>query len=350
MNIETMKFGVLMEKKKAEIHYRPLPKIGKDDVLIKKLACNICTTDYQQWMGLREHQGYPMAGGHEESGIVLETGSDVKDFKPGDHVAVIYDSCGKCEACRRGNEGQCTGADYKQLTEDGYRGKFGFADYSVREARALVKVNPDLDPSEAAFVEPLATVCKGLSKLRLQPFETVVVIGAGTMGLVNAQAAKAHNCRVIVTEMMEKKIETAKAMGFEVIDISKDDPVEKVKELTGDIGVDAVIVAVGSTKANSQAIEMLKQVDGRVLLFAAGYPVPEIEADSNLMHYRRIELIGTYGADQKDFFQAADLLSNGIVDVSKIVEPKKFKLDDIQEAFQEASIPGKYRVSVLLNE
>ena len=103
----------------------------------------------------------------------------------------------------------------------------------------------DLNPSEAGFMEPLATVIHGAKKLRLKPFETVVVIGAGTMGLINAQTAKAYGCRVIVSEMIPKKIETAKAMGFEVIDCNESDPVEKVKELTEGIGADAVIVAVG---------------------------------------------------------------------------------------------------------
>lgn len=350
MDVTTMKFSVLTEKGHAEVRERRLPAMGPEDVLVKQLACNICTTDYGQWLGLREHQGYPMAGGHEESGIVMAIGEEVKDLQPGDHVAVAYDSCGKCESCRRGQESQCTGADYKNLSEDGYRGKFGFADYNVRQARTLVKMNPDLNPSEAAFLEPLATVCKGIEKLRLKPFETVAVIGAGTMGLLNAQAAKARNCRVIVTELMEKKLETARSMGMEVVDVSKGDPVEQVKQLTDGRGADVVIVAVGNTKANTQAVEMLKKVDGRILLFAAGYPAPQIEADSNLLHYRRIELIGTFGADMKDFFEAAQLLNTGAVDVSKLVEADKFSLKDIQSAFEAASVPGMYRVSVLLNE
>ena len=83
------------------------------------------------------------------------------------------------------------------------------------------------------------------------------------MGLINAQTAKAYGCRVIVSEMIPKKIETAKAMGFEVIDCNESDPVEKVKELTEGIGADAVIVAVGATSANSQGLEMLKQKIGR---------------------------------------------------------------------------------------
>lgn len=170
------------------------------------------------------------------------------------------------------------------------------------------------------------------------------------MGLLNAQAAKARNCHVIVTELMEKKLETARSMGMEVVDVSKGDPVEQVKQLTDGRGADVVIVAVGNTKANTQAVEMLKKVDGRILLFAAGYPAPQIEADSNLLHYRRIELIGTFGADMKDFFEAAQLLNTGAVDVSKLVEADKFSLKDIQSAFEAASVPGMYRVSVLLNE
>ena len=180
-------------------------------------------------------------------------------------------------------------------------------------------------------MEPFATVIHGAKKLRLKPFETVVVIGAGTMGLINAQTAKAYGCRVIVSEMIPKKIETAKAMGFEVIDCNESDPVEKVS-------------------ANSQGLEMLKQNDGRMLLFAAGYPVPELKVDSNMLHYRKMELIGTFGADHEDFKEAAKALSTKVVDVSKLVEEKKFPLSRLQDAYEEASKPGMYRVSVMLDE
>lgn len=70
------------EKGTAEVRERPLPELGDYDVLLDMKACNICTTDYQQWLGLREHQGYPMAGGHEAAGIVKETGAKVRDLVP----------------------------------------------------------------------------------------------------------------------------------------------------------------------------------------------------------------------------------------------------------------------------
>lgn len=346
---EKMRFGCLVKKGVAEVRERPLPKVGEHQVLLKMKACNICTTDYGQWMGLREHQGYPMAGGHEAAGVVIQIGDKVKDFKIGDLVATGYNSCGNCMACRSGNVDECE--EKVVTTEDGYcYGFFGFSDYCVKDARSVYKVRSDLNPAEAGFLEPLATVLHGMKKLRVKPFETVVVIGAGTMGLINAQAAKAYGARIIVSEIMEKKINTARNMGFEVIDCNNDDPVEKVKELTEGNGADAVIIAVGNTLANEQGLKMLKQMDGRLLLFAAGYPAPELKVDSNTIHYRRIELIGTFGANHEDFFEAARALSTGVVDVSKVLEDEKYGLENIQEAFSAASEPGKYRVTVMLND
>jgi L-iditol 2-dehydrogenase len=347
MSENQTKFGVLIKAGLAEVHQRELPKIGDNQVLVKHEACNICTTDYGQWMGLREHQPYPMAGGHEFAGIVVKKGPKVVgDFEAGDRVAVAYSFCGECDPCRHALTSECTQVT-NEPTEDGYYGAFGFSEYSIRDGRVLIKMNKELSASEASFLEPLATVVKGLDKLRIKPLETIIVIGAGTMGLVNAQAAKAYGSRVIVTEVMPEKIEVAESMGLEVINVGACNPVEKVKELTDGKGADAVIIAVGANIANKQAFEMVKKYDARILYFAAGYPAPELKVDSNFIHYRKMELVGTYGADMKDFFTAANLLNKKMVDVSKLVQCT-FPLSEIQEAYKAASTPGSYRVSVIL--
>ncbi len=348
MDIDKMRFGVLTKAKVAEVHERNLPQVGDNQVLVKQEACNICTTDYGQWQGLREHQPYPMAGGHECAGVIIEKGVKVReDLKIGDRVAIAYNYCGECVPCKLGVTGECTEVK-NEPTEDGYYGAFGFADYCVRDSKVLIKMNQELSPSEACFLEPLATVMKGFRKLRLQPLETVAIIGAGTMGMVNAQAARAYGARVIITEVMDKKIQTAQKMGFEVVNAMIHNPVEKVKELTNGKGVDAVIIAVGTTKANAQALEMVKNVEGRILFFAAGYPAPELKIDSNYIHYKKIELIGTYGADMKDFIMSAELLNEKKVDVSPLIEAT-FPLEEIQKAYELASKPGSYRVSIILN-
>ncbi|MBS7007154.1 zinc-dependent alcohol dehydrogenase [Anaerostipes sp.] len=346
--IETFRVGVLTSKGHAEVHEMKLPKLLEHQVLVKQLACNICTADYGQWLGLREHQGYPMAGGHEGAGIILETGDKVVELLPGDFVALSNNYCGECEYCRRGEESQCVIRSSYDLHEGGYKGRMGFADYQVRNATAVVKMNPRLSPSEAAFLEPLATVVKGIGKLRVRPQDTVAVIGAGTMGLLNAQAARSYGARIIVTEMMEKKIKTARDMGFETVDAGKEDPVKKVRQMTGGRGADAVIIAAGASKANEQAAAMLKHFDGRMLMFAAAYPPPELGLSSNDIHYRRMEILGTYLGDTKDFLEAARMLNEGVADVKPLIEAS-YPLDEIQSAFEEAARPGNYRVSVLLH-
>ena len=319
---DKIKFGCLVEKGVAEVKEMPMPELLADEILVKQDACNICTTDYQQWLGLREHQGYPMAGGHECSGTIVAKGSAVGDtYDVGDRVSVVYDYCGYCDECKHG---EVTGCEN-------------------------IKMNPDLSPSEAAFVEPLSSVIRNMKKLRVKSgTDTVVVIGGGTMGLLNAETARAFGARVIVSELMEKKVEIAKSMGFEVINPKEVDPVQKVKELTNGKGADIVIVAVGATPANNQALQMVKPKDGKISMYAAGYPAPEMDVDPNKVHYMRLELIGTYGSTLEDFSDAAEMLNTGRVNVSKLVETQ-IPLDEIQKAFETASTPGNYRVSVILN-
>lgn len=164
---------------------------------------------------------------------------------------------------------------------------------------------------------------------------------------MNALVAKAEGCEVMITEMMDKKIEVAKELGLNVVDVKEKDPVEAVKEWTDGRGVDAVILAVGVTAANDQALEMIKRLHGRILMFAAGYPAPELHVDSNLIIIVK-ELIGTFSADKCDFERAAELMREKKIDLSKLVEAK-YKLDDVEQAFEAAIVPGAYRVSVVFD-
>ena len=187
MKNRMMKFGVLTGVRRAEVHQRPLPALGDNDILVKLETCNICTTDYGQWLGLREHQPFPMAGGHENCGIIIEKGSRVRDeLNCGDRVGFSYYYCGECDDCRQGNTVDCENLKMG-MSDDGYYGFFGFADYKVVNAKFAIKINKDIPPVWAGFLEPLATVIQGMKRINMKPMENVVVIGAGTMGLINAR-------------------------------------------------------------------------------------------------------------------------------------------------------------------
>ena len=343
------KTAVLTAVETAEVIDRELPELGEHDVLVKIDANNICTSEYGAFNGARKRP-LPLVFGHEWAGTVVEVGSAVDSVAVGDYIASGYQYDPYSEPSREGRTSECTklqSADHPN--PDGYFGNAGCANYAVAKEVACYKIDKGINPSVAALLEPLGTCCAGFRRFGIEYGQTVVVIGAGTMGVLNALVAKAHGCRVIITEMMPKKLETAAKLGLETIDVSKCDPVEKVRELTGGKGADGVIIAVGASGAYAQALEMAKEKRAHLLIFAAGYPTPKWELDPNTVHYRRMVIVGSYGADAVDFREAASMINMGAADFSQLVE-EKIPLDKIQEAFEEACKPGMYRISVQCQE
>lgn len=343
------KTAVLTAVETAEVIDRELPELGEHDVLVKIDANNICTSEYGAFNGARKRP-LPLVFGHEWAGTVVEVGSAVDSVAVGDYIASGYRYDPYSEPSREGRTSECTklqSADHPN--PDGYFGNAGCANYAVAKEVACYKIDKGINPSVAALLEPLGTCCAGFRRFGIEYGQTVVVIGAGTMGVLNALVAKAHGCRVIITEMMPKKLETAAKLGLETIDVSKCDPVEKVRELTGGKGADGVIIAVGASGAYAQALEMAKEKRAHLLIFAAGYPAPKWELDPNTVHYRRMVIVGSYGADAVDFREAASMINMGAADFSQLVE-EKIPLDKIQEAFEEACKPGMYRISVQCQE
>lgn len=343
------KTAVLTAVETAEVIDRELPELGEHDVLVKIDANNICTSEYGAFNGARKRP-LPLVFGHEWAGTVVEVGSAVDSVAVGDYIASGYQYDPYSEPSREGRTSECTklqSADHPN--PDGYFGNAGCANYAVAKEVACYKIDKGINPSVAALLEPLGTCCAGFRRFGIEYGQTVVVIGAGTMGVLNALVAKAHGCRVIITEMMPKKLETAAKLGLETIDVSKCNPVEKVRELTGGKGADGVIIAVGASGAYAQALEMAKEKRAHLLIFAAGYPAPKWELDPNTVHYRRMVIVGSYGADAVDFREAASMINMGAADFSQLVE-EKIPLDKIQEAFEEACKPGMYRISVQCQE
>ena len=346
-----MKFGVITGDHKAEIHEHAVPAFNENQVVIKNKACNICTTDYQQWLGLRPHQKIPMAFGHENAGIVYEVGSNVKNVCVGDKVVTnIYGACMECENCRKNrNSLLCLNPDLEPENMDkfGYYGAYGCSEYKVVSSKFVYRMNTDLPFEQMAFCEPLSTVVHGIEKLDIKPTQNILVIGAGTMGMLNASLARLYGANVIISDISEAKIENAKAMGFsKVMNPAKEDYKERINELTDCAGVDTIIIAVGVSSAYKQALDLTK-MDSKILVFAAGYPQPDWNLEPNFIHYKLLNVIGTYGCSTSDFQYACELLGNKYINVERLVQ-EKYKLDDIQDAFEAAAQKDAFRVSVML--
>ena len=345
MEIKTTKTAVLRGKELLTIENRALPELTPDSVLVKIKACNICTSEYGVYNGSRTRP-YPLVFGHEWAGEVLETGSHVDHLKKGDMVACGYEFDPTSPESLEGRTGECRHIKTaNDLNPDGYYGNAGFAEYAVKSKVGLYRITPGVDPAVAGLLEPIASVVFGLRKLNVHWGETVVVIGGGTMGLLNALMAREYGARVLVSELLPQKLETVRSCGIEVIDAGAADPVQEVMRLTGGRGADAVILAVGAQSATDQSFEMLKPKRGRVLLFAAAYPSPRINLDVNTIHYRKIDIMGTFGADHRDFQTAADAINRGKIDFTPVIE-SRYSFENMEDAMKAACVPGAYRVCV----
>lgn len=337
------KAAIMTGVRQMEVMEFDVPNPGPHEVLVKIQNCNICTTDWQTWTGAR-NRTFPWAPGHEESGVIEKLGPGVTEFEVGEHVALSYAGCGYCDPCRLGNTVNCR--NMVDLVRDGVIGNFAMCQYFLASVRRVFKINPNLPFEEACYLEPLATAIHGIRKLRVEPGESLVVIGAGNLGLVNAQVARAFGCKVMVSELNGERCEIARSLGFPVMNPVEDDIDQMVKNFTGNHGIDNVIIAVGNTPATDQALRLVRR-DGRILFFASGHPSPALNLDVNGVHYGGYELIGTGGADLADFDLSARFLSDGVVKVDKMVS-YCVPIDEAQKAFELAATPGNYRVSMVM--
>ena len=196
--------------------------------------------------------------GHEFWGEIAEVGKNAKGLKVGDRVAVdICITCGTCYFCRHGDGLLC-----ETFTQLGIHTDGGFAEYVKAPWKNCYHLPDDMDDYTAAFVEPLTAVVHASQRMNAPIASSVAVIGCG-LGLLHAQVAKARGCApviVIGTDADENRFKIAKEMGADyVINASQTDPVEEVMKITGGIGVDNVIEAVGNPRTYEQAFKMLRR-------------------------------------------------------------------------------------------
>lgn len=253
-----MKAQIVKAPYEMEYTEVPVPEISDDEVLIKVKVCGICGSDTSIYTGKYAKDKLPLITGHEFWGEIAEVGKNAKGLKVGDRVAVdICITCGTCYFCRHGDGLLC-----ETFTQLGIHTDGGFAEYVKAPWKNCYHLPDDMDDYTAAFVEPLTAVVHASQRMNAPIASSVAVIGCG-LGLLHAQAAKARGCApviVIGTDADENRFKIAKEMGADyVINASQTDPVEEVMKITGGIGVDNVIEAVGNPRTYEQAFKMLRR-------------------------------------------------------------------------------------------
>jgi L-iditol 2-dehydrogenase len=291
------------------------PLISSDDeVLIRIHACGICPSDLRAYTGVREgHRPFPYTPGHEWAGEIVALGDGVEGFAIGDRVVPSWRVvCGTCHYCIRGFWNYCENLQYGRV-----RG--GFAEYGVAPVESLLRIPAGVSYEEASFCEPLACCINGSLYTGIEFGHTVVIIGAGPIGLMHLQLAKHAGARVIVSELIPERLEKAEELGADtLVYADRRDAVEQVKELTDGYGADAVIVAVGARRALVQALDMAG-IGGAVNFFAGVYPSLTLDLDPNLIHYKQIRLTGSHDYTPYHFRTALSFIEMETVKVAPLV-------------------------------
>lgn len=309
---------VLLNPGQLKLDHVEPPHAGPGELVIKIQAALTCGTDLKTYR--RGHPKFPMPTpfGHEFSGDICEVGSGVTDFKLGQAVLVAPTApCGKCRHCLRGFYNLC---DYTMSTM-----MLGaFAEY-IRVPAHIVKTNvypkPDnLDYLEGAVLEPLSCCVYGEQHLTCGDKETIVIIGAGPIGLLHLMLCRLRNTyRVIVIGRRKLRLDAARSLGADVVlDASEIDAYSEVRRLTGGQGADIVIECTGSPKVWEESIALARR-GGQVMLFGGCASGTEVQIPMDRVLMDGLTIKGVFHFTPEAAKRSHRILSSGVLDVSKLI-------------------------------
>jgi L-iditol 2-dehydrogenase len=326
-----------------------VPQIGPGEVLIRVHTCGICGTDLKK-IHTGSHPA-PRIFGHETSGTIAAVGDEVKGFALGDRVMVFHHiPCGECYYCQRKVFAQCPVYKKVGCTAGFEPSGGGFAEY-VRVmdwivGRGLVKIPGGVSFEQAAFVEPVNTCLKGIKSLRLEPGETVLVIGQGPIGIILALLAKRAGAQVIASDLYQQRLTMSEAYQIgETIDASRHDVVKEVRSRTEGRGADAVMLAVGGNGLIRPAMDAVRY-GGRVMLFAQTSR-GEATIDPAAVCVDEKTLMGSYSASVELQDESAQLVFSGGIDLAGLIS-HRFSLDQAVEALHLAANPQPDSMKIVI--
>jgi len=307
----------------------PLP--GADDVLVRVKACGICGSDVQGFTGKTGRRIPPLIMGHEAAGIVEEFGKNVKDFERGDRVcfdSTVY--CNKCEPCKKGWYNRCEKRQVLGVSIPEFKRHGAFAEYVAVPAWIVSKIPATLSFTHAALLEPASIGTHAANRAPISGDDTVVVIGAGTIGLFILQAAKLRGAeRVIVCDINEFRLDVAKRLGAdELVNPAKVDLKETVNKLTKNKGADVSFEAVGYAETFANAISVTKMGG---YLVAVGNLQKMAEFNLQELVARELTFTGSY-ASSGEFRDCIGMVASGKINVEALISDV-LPLDEGPSAF-----------------
>jgi L-iditol 2-dehydrogenase len=349
----TMRAAVYRGVNDMRVETVPVPEIGPGEVLIQVHSCGICGTDLKK-IHTGSHSA-PRIFGHETAGIIAAIGEGVTNFQVGERVMVFHHvPCGDCYYCRKKTYAQCPTYKPAGVTAGFEPSGGGFAqyvrvmDWIVRDG-GIVRIPDGIPFEQAAFVEPVNTVLKGIHSLNLQPDETVLVIGQGPIGILHAALALKKCAQVLTSDLYPERHAIAAGFGLkQPIHAGQEDVAQRAKDATEGRGADVVILAVGGNALIKTAMDAVRP-GGKVLLFAqtqhgdATFDPAAVCMDEKF-------LLGSYSSSIDIQDEVNDLVFNGYrngFDLTKLIS-HRYPLESAVEAIHVASNPSSTSMKIMI--
>lgn len=316
-----MQAAVLQGIGQMTIEEVPRPECLPGGMVLRVRACAICGTDVRIYRHGKRNVRPPCIVGHEITGTIAEIGAGVAGYTVGQAVLLVPGiPCGHCRYCLRGWTSLCTFGH-----GIGYEYPGGFAEYIAvppEGVRAgIVVALPSIPFEQAAITEPLACAISAHERTQTGMGDTVVIFGTGPIGAMHILLSRLRGAaRIIAIDLLDARLEQARQFGPDIlINAAHEDPVAAVMEDTHGVGVDVVITAASSQKAQEQAIA-LAGPRARIVFFGGLPPDgPMITLDSNRVHYGEMAIYGLFGSNMAQNRLALQLIASGQIPAEKLV-------------------------------
>lgn len=329
---------IIQPNESLQIQQLETPKPKGSQVLVKVNSSGVCHSDIHLWQGGYEGPGgqflkttdrgvkYPLTPGHEIAGTVESMGEEAEGFSKNQNVIVFpWIGEGLCPACRIGQENLCDKPRSLGIYTDG-----GYAEYVlVPSYKYLVKLDEDMDLDASATLSCSALTAYGaVRNAVLNPYDNLVVVGAGGLGLMAMQLAKSiTGSKIIAMDLDDNKLNVAKKNGADnTINSKKEDPVKAIMELTDKMGADAIIDFVNASKTVETDMQLLRRRGKLVLVGLFG---GELKLSLVSMPTRAYKIIGSYTGSISEMVELVSLAKRGVI---KPVVSERFKLNQATEA------------------
>jgi len=327
-----MRVAVYYNQENIRIEEKPIPKVGRNEILVEMKACGICGSDLMDWY---LEKRAPLVLGHEPSGVIVEAGEEVEDFKVGDRVFVHHHvACLTCHYCIHGDYTLC-----EQFTKT-HIIPGGFAEYFKVPAPNLeidtLKIPDELSFEEATLIEPIACCIRAIRKAGLTPSDSVAIIGAGPSGIIHTVLAKKLGAsQVLVSDFVDYRLKAAEKFGADVVvNPQREDFIRKVRNATNGRGADLVIITAPKVEAYATGLKACRK-GGTLCVFAPTPPNDFLKANLNKIFFKEIKIVPSYSTSHIETRIALEFLKKRIID-AKMLITHKFPLGKIMEAFNTA--------------